>query len=259
MKKALTYLQYLSDYLRHGDFVSVISSVKYLVNRTSHSKNRIIRTSAGTFYCRENTNDFQFANYYYEWGVKKFILKNINEYSLFIDAGSCVGDYCVLLSKYGLRCIAFEPVPDTYKVLLKNLELNKLSGKVEAFQFGLGNVNKQVRFEIKQVNTGASHIDRDNNPSNPFCEIRTFDAVIAELKIDLHKKILFKLDVEGMEIEALQGTVDFIRKYPHITFIIENTHSEKDRIKEILSKTAEFEFGKVDEFNMLARKIKNFN
>lgn len=133
MKKALTYLQYLSDYLRHGDFVSVISSVKYLVNRTSHRKNRIIRTSAGTFYCRKNTNDFQFANYYYEWGVKKFILKNINEYSLFIDAGSCIGDYCVLLSKYGLRCMAFEPVPDTYKVLLKNLELNKLSGKVEAF------------------------------------------------------------------------------------------------------------------------------
>ena len=122
MRKTLTYLLYLSDYLKHGDFISVISSVKFLLKKTgSHSKDRIIRTSLGKFYCRKNTNDFQFANYYYEWAVKKFILKNINEYTYFVDAGSCIGDYCVFLSKYKLKCIAFEPVPDNYASLVRTL------------------------------------------------------------------------------------------------------------------------------------------
>ncbi|HNW55151.1 MAG TPA: hypothetical protein PKN21_12820, partial [Bacteroidales bacterium] len=80
MKKAVTYIRYFSDYLRFGDFLSILSSVKYLLNKTSHRQNRIIRTSVGWFYCRSNTNDFQFANYYYEWGVKKFIMNRINQF-----------------------------------------------------------------------------------------------------------------------------------------------------------------------------------
>jgi len=259
MKKVITYLLYLSSYLRHGDFVSVISAVKYLINRTSHSSDRIIRSSAGTFFCRKNTNDFQFANYYYEWGVKKFILKQIREYTYFVDAGSCIGDYCLLASQYKLKCIAFEPVPGNYAVLLKNLEMNRLSGKVKAFPFGLGNENKQARFKIRLVNTGASHIDRENDPANPFCELRTFDSMLPELGISKDDKILFKLDVEGMEIESLQGAADFIRQYPHITFIIEDKFSGKDPIKDTLSSLAVFEFGVVDEFNIFARKLKNIN
>jgi len=75
-----------------------VASVKYVLNKSSHSSGRTITTSAGTFFCRKNTNDFQFANYYYEWGVKKFILKRIDEFSVFIDAGACVGDYSILMA-----------------------------------------------------------------------------------------------------------------------------------------------------------------
>lgn len=259
MKKLITYLRYLSEYLRHGDFISVVSAFKYVVNRTSHGYNRTIQTSVGTFFCRRNTNDFQFANYYYEWGVKKFILDRIRNYTVFIDVGSSIGGYTVLLSKYNLKCIAFEPLVDNYVVMLKNLQLNKLAGKVAAFQVGLGKENKQARFQFNPVNTGASFIDRNNDPSNLLCKIRTFDSMIADLKIGREEKILFKLDVEGMEAEALQGASAFIRQYPNITFIIEDKHTGKDPIKSILQKTADFDFGVVDKYNMYAHKIRNSN
>jgi len=259
MKKIITYLRYLFEYLRFGDFKSVVSAVKYLRNRTSHSNDRIIKTSVGTFYCRKNTNDFQFANYYYEWGVKKFILNHIKEYTAFIDGGSCIGAYSILLSKYDFRCIAFEPMADNFDALSKNLELNKLSDKVEAHQFGLGNENKQARFKFNAVNTGASSINREDNSSDQLCEIRTFDSVIEELKLDINEKVLFKLDVEGMETEALQGAADFISKYPDITFIIEYKHSGIDHVKAILNTLADFEIGIVDQYNIYARKIRNLN
>ena len=66
MTKVLTYLRYLTDYLKHGDFLSVLSAFKYILTGTSHKKDRIIITSIGMFFRRKNTNDFQFANYYYE-------------------------------------------------------------------------------------------------------------------------------------------------------------------------------------------------
>lgn len=121
MKKISTYFRYLMEYLKHGDFLSVVASVKYLIFKKSNRKDRIIQTSIVKFFCRKNTNDFQFANYRYEWGVKKFILDHIPEYSVFIDGGACIGDYCILLSKCNTRCIAVEPIADNYSVLVKNL------------------------------------------------------------------------------------------------------------------------------------------
>jgi hypothetical protein len=61
--------------------------------------------------------------------------------------------------------------------------------------------------------------------------------------------------VEGMETEVLRGATSFIKNYPNITFVIEDKLSGKDPIKETLSSIAHFEFGKVDEFNIFAKKI----
>ena len=90
-------------------------------------------------------------------------------------------------------------------------------------------------------------------------EIRTFNSILNELEVDQKEKILFKLDVEDMEIEALQGASDLISQYPNITFIIEDTKSGTERIKAELNKMADFEFGIIDGYNLFARKIKNLN
>lgn len=256
MKRALTYSRYFFDYMKNGDPGSVVASIKYMINKTSHSSDRIIRTSVGTFFCRKNTNDFQFANYYYEWGVKKYLLDHRNEYSLFIDGGACVGEYSVLMAKHDLRCFAFEPIKDTFGVLLKNLELNDLKLKVKAIPCGLGAKNEQVKFVYNPVNTGASHIATDEKPGDCLAEIRTFDSLLPELNINTKEKILFKLDIEGMEAEAIRGASDFILNYPNITFVMEDKHSGLDSIKDTLNKIASFEFGIVDEFNIFAKKIK---
>ncbi|MEI6059084.1 MAG: FkbM family methyltransferase [Bacteroidota bacterium] len=257
MKKIITYWRYLFEYLRYGDFISVISAIKYVKNRASHSSDRIIKTSVGIFFCRKNTNDFQFANYYYEWNVKKFILDHIREYKVFIDGGSCIGSYSILLSKFNIRCIAFEPIAENFSALLRNLELNKLSDKVDAYQFGLGNEKKQASFKFNAVNTGASFFDKEGGSFSFQCQIRTFDSLVEELKLERNEKILFKLDLEGMETEALQGAADFIRQYANITFIIEYKHSGIDNVITLLNTLADFEIGIVDQYNIYARKIRN--
>ena len=256
IKKLTTYYQYFWEYLKHADFVSIISSVKYLLKKGSHPNDRIIKTSIGTFFCRKNTNDFQFANYRYEWGVKKFLLENKNKYNVFIDGGACVGEYCILLTKLGIRCIAFEPVLQNFQVLSKNLELNDLSAKVLAFPYGLGDCEMQAPFYFNPVNTGASHIITDKKATNVFAEIRTFDSFLPQMNLKHEDRIMVKLDVENMEPEAIRGAAEFIRKFPDITIVAEYKHSGGDSIKTELERIAGFEFGFVDEFNIFATKRK---
>ncbi len=255
MKKLKTYSRYFFEYLKHGDLLSIIASIRYLLYKTSHKKDRIIHTTIGTFFCRKNTNDFQFANYKYEWGVKKYLLDNRHTFSVFIDGGACIGDYCVLLSRFNIRCIAFEPVIENFNVLTKNLKLNDLTDEIQAFSFGLGSKNEHAAFIFNPVNTGASHLANLGQVPDCHVEIRTLDSLIASLDINPEAHILVKLDVEGMEAEAIRGAKNFITMYPHITFVIEDKHIGEESIKKALNEIVPFEFGIVDEFNIYAKKI----
>ncbi|MFN8135750.1 MAG: FkbM family methyltransferase, partial [Bacteroidales bacterium] len=161
--------------------------------------------------------------------------------------------------RYHLRCIAIEPMPDNYLTINRNLVLNGIAGNVKAYKFGLGNRNMKARFSFNPVNTGASHIESQDTPGDFEVDIRTFDSLLPELNLNTDEKILFKLDVEGMEPEALEGCTRFIQQYPDIMFVMEEKHAGQDRIKSILNKIAVFEYGIVDEFNIYARKITNLN
>jgi FkbM family methyltransferase len=256
LKKLRTYFLYLTDYLKYGDWKSVVASVKYVLNKSSHNSDRTITTSAGTFFCRKNTNDFQFANFYYEWTVKQFILKRVNEFSVFIDAGACIGEYCIILAKLNKQCFALEPMADNIKTLETNIKLNDLQDKIKVIPCGLGDSDYRASYWFDPVNTGASRIDKVSSASSGV-EIRKLDSLLSELNIDQNQSILIKLDIEGMESEAIHGAAEFIRNYPRVTFIIEDKHSGQIPIKDALREMAEFEYGRVDGFNMFARKIRN--
>lgn len=65
----------------------------------------------------------------HEWesSITKFIKDNLKEGQTFVDVGANIGYYSILASKLvgdKGRVFAFEPAPDCYQVLLKNIELN---------------------------------------------------------------------------------------------------------------------------------------
>ncbi len=259
MNKLLTYLRYFYDYLKFGDFVSIFAGIRYLLTRASINHDRIIHTSIGTFFCRRNTNDFQFANYYYEWQVKKFVIGHSREFNVFIDAGACIGDFTILMANKGLRCISFEPLKSNYEVFLKNIELNKLTGKVQTYNLGLGASNRTVSFAFDPVNTGASHIVESATGNVIPAELRTFDTLVPEFGLNENDRVLIKFDVEGMEPDVVNGAAGFIRQFRELIIILEDKISGKGKIKEALDKFAVFEYGTIDEYNFYARKTGNIN
>lgn len=257
MKKIFTYARYLWEYLKSGDFRSIIASVNYILSGKSHTSDRIIISSIGRFHCRKNTNDFQFANLYYEWSVKKFIIKHIDQFSVFIDIGACIGDYSILLARSDKQCHAFEMIPGNFDALRRNLELNGLQDRVKAYPYGLGDVNYRANYTFDPVNTGASRVDKASAAGAEAVEIRTLDSFIDAMKIDTNEPILVKLDVEGMEADVIRGARNFIRMYDRLTFIVEDKHSGTSPVRDAFREAGSFEFGRLDNMNFFARKMIN--
>jgi FkbM family methyltransferase len=253
--KIKTYSRYFWDNLLNGEFRAIYYAFRYLLFKKSSHKDVMIKSRLGKFYTRKGTNDFMFANYGYEWNVKKFFLKNLENYDVFLDIGSCIGTYSIMMAKNNLKCFAFEPVQKNFQVLATNILLNDFSNNITAFKFGLGaECNSSVPFFFDSTNTGASHKVTSKEKANTEVEIRDFDSVIGGLDIDKNDRILIKVDIEGMELEFLEGAKQFIKEFPSILFMIESFHSGKKEIMDKLSSITDFEFKNIDNLNISAKK-----
>ena len=108
---------------------------------------------------------------------------------------------------------------------MENIKLNGLTDdSIKAFNIALGNVNKT---EI------VSYSDNMTNNINEGEKIKTTFRTLDSYKL---KADLLKIDVEGFELEVLEGAVETLEKY-HPKIIIE-THSRalEKQTKEFLSR-----------------------
>lgn len=263
MNKIAKYLNYGNAYISSGDFRSLLDSVRFLLLKKGALRTRVADSHLGKIKIRQGTNDFQFANYYYEWNVKSYILSIYHDFNIFIDIGSGIGDYSLLMAKKGLLCFAFEPIADNFKTLTENVRLNRLERRIKPFQLALGNAQTTVDFAVTQVNTGASHradihlSDKIPVKCNEKVKVEKLDNLFLDFGLTKQDRVLMKLDMEGMEVEGIAGALDFIRTYPNLTIIAEAKHSGDDEIINTLKSIAEFEFGRVDDLNIYAHKINN--
>jgi len=122
------------------------------------------------------------------------------------DVGANIGWYTLNFAKMPRvrKVYAFEPVPYTYKYLLRHLKLNE-AVKVAAFNIGFSDKTKNITFYWTKKETGSSSMTNllDRPGINKVkCRITTIDAFMKNRpkKIDL-----IKCDVEGSELFVFQG------------------------------------------------------
>jgi len=142
------------------------------------------------------------GNYYFgiaEPDVMPFVLHVLQPGDLFVDIGANGGAYTVLASaEKGAKTVAIEAEPETFKGLVKNIELNKLNDLVEAWPVAVSDVNGNLPF------TNSEHA------SNWICFEDRPDIINVEAKMldtILNGKIptVIKMDIEGYEHNALLG------------------------------------------------------
>lgn len=142
-----------------------------------------------------------------------------------IDVGANFGMFASFLIKNSKQCILFEPIPDLFTMLSQAFARH--SCKVHPL--ALSNQAGQTKLRMPRFQLGYSTIEASNFLENkimhPDC-IDSFIVKTARLDDFLLEEIGFiKIDVEGHEIEVLQGSVETIKKSrPNFLIEIENRH-----------------------------------
>jgi FkbM family methyltransferase len=121
-----------------------------------------------------------------------------------LDIGSNIGASIVYFRDQfpNARIFGFEPHPDTFAVLKKNVTNLPL---VWVFHCGLGSSNNRITLPAESINfggfsTSASPKVRSQHRDTVECEIRRVDEVLHELGIT--RADLIKIDCEGAEADV---------------------------------------------------------
>lgn len=137
-----------------------------------------------------------------------------NEDWIVLDVGAQHGDYSLLCSHIrGARVFAFEPLSANLEVMHANLALNP-PHRVTVLPFALGSSDSLLD---GLVDDGMfTRFGTASNRSKVKVEQRRLDDL--DLVNDIgHGEILVKIDVEGFELDVLEGAAEFIRRFrPHI-------------------------------------------
>ena len=131
--------------------------------------------------------------------------------AVFLDLGAHWGLYALLAHKRGLfkRIVAFEPDPTNYAQLQANLFLNRAENVIEVRRLAVSDREQTFGLYVTtQANRGATRLVEQMPDGRPTCR-----SVRADRELDFEGKLLVaKIDVEGHEMEAIEGMAGLLAK-----------------------------------------------
>jgi FkbM family methyltransferase len=145
-----------------------------------------------------------------------------------LDIGANLGTFCVPLAQKipQLKFHAFEPQRIVNYQLCANVIINSLDN-VYTYEFALSNEDANVELAMpdyaNETNIGAFSIDKEVRKNEYECTTVNTTDTIQLVPLDLlafSNVKLIKIDVEGHELEVLQGGIETIKanNYPPIIF-----------------------------------------
>lgn len=130
-----------------------------------------------------------------------------------LDVGAHVGNHALYLAlACGLHVHAFEPSPQRAIALAGNVALNEAQDQVTVHTCALGaSAGRAAWVQQQTLIVGSGPVD--------VCAVDDL--------LDLDDLALVKIDVEGMESQALQGMVEHLARCRPVVYV--EAHTEADR------------------------------
>lgn len=160
----------------------------------------------------------------YEPFESELITKIVTNDSVVFDIGAHIGWYSLNCAKRSPNSViyAFEPIPQTFKILSSNVERNALKN-VRVFNFGFLDSNQEGKFIYSEQYSPRASLanlldDCSNNPviESVSCPLRKLDDVAKQLQIQ--RLDFLKCDAEGAELAIFQGGLETIQQFLPIIF-----------------------------------------
>ena len=150
---------------------------------------------------------------FYEADILLELDKYIPENAMILDIGVNIGNHSLywgLITKAS-KIIAFEPVSETYKTLVKNIEINNLENRITTENIALGKRKSSAQIETFSFsNHGATSLE--------VSKIDQISVISIDEYLTTSEKYDFKKnDVKGFEEQVLKGGVNtLLRCKPYL-------------------------------------------
>jgi len=210
--------------------------------RPFHGFVEVQNDDARPFYMLTNDDDV-IAEFYLWYGRNGYERTTIREWvrqlkaaKIVFDVGANTGIFSLLscfADDQPRQTVAFEPTLRACSRIYDNLNANRVIDRVRVEKMALSNEHGTVTFmhyeNVARISSGASYVEG----LSPFdvqhretCERVTLDGYIAQS--DLHPDLI-KIDVEGAEVDVVQGARTLIAQ--HATrFIIEVVRETAEQV-----------------------------
>jgi FkbM family methyltransferase len=178
-----------------------------------------------------------YGNYYWDR------ISKINTEFIYMDIGANAGLYtiCAARNPKNLMSYAFEPVPDSFNFLEKNISLNGLASKCSLVKKAISTSCSLEEVSFNANHSGAASLLRNNKnlnlDVNSRFEIETIDgAKLDSLVQQKNIPIVIKIDVEGYELIVIQQLIktSFVEVVKEIFYEIDEDWTNPKEIENLL-------------------------
>lgn len=167
-----------------------------------------------------------------EPGVRLLIERTLRPGDVFVDVGANVGMHTVAAARAVQRqgrVIAFEPSETTARLLARTVWLNGFEGLVDVRQAAVSSHGGVQDLHIGRTSGHNSLFQLPENDSAGLPPMRVQLVTIDEVLPAGSRVDLFKVDVEGAELDVLQGSTRALADNPDAGLIVEFGRSHLQR------------------------------
>ncbi len=156
----------------------------------------------------------------YEKDETQNFIDLLKDTEVFIDVGANMGYYSCIARSLNKKVLAVEPLWQNLQYLFNNFSINHWAD-VEVYPVGLS--DQPGLATLYGVGTAASFIKdwAGKSTKKRMVPLSTLDILVAKRFIG--KKILIKIDVEGLEYSVLKGAVETLSLLPPPMWILETS------------------------------------
>ena len=153
-----------------------------------------------------------------------------------LDLGVNIGSVLIPVAAFCKECnvIGIEMVPETFRKAKTNVEINRLEENTILFNKALvrNNSKKFVYFQKNIENMGGNFVNETIINGGNKIETTTLDSLQ-----DLIKNVkVMKMDIEGSEMSAMEGGMEWLSNHPPCVIIMEATKINSTNMKMVLHK-----------------------
>lgn len=118
-----------------------------------------------------------------------------------IDAGAYVGDTAIFFASRGARVYAYEPIPELFSMMVKNIALNGMEASISPMNCAVG----ESRFTRIYVNRAEGYLGSSMfiKPTESWVDVRSVNLEEAFANCHRGTRKILKLDCEGCEFAII--------------------------------------------------------